>query len=951
MNTLHANFNGGELTPLMAGRFDTEKLRSGCATLKNFIVRPYGGVFKRPGTQFAGRVKTSADSTRCIAFKRSTSTNYILEIGDFYIRFWKGGTTPSQVSVSSVAAWAATTAYVVGDIRSSGGTNYYCKTAHTSGGSFSATNWYALSGFVFEIPTPWAKADVFGLQFRQINDVMFFTHPNYLPYRLSRFAETNWALELVPFTFAPTLDVNSERTTVKIEYNVSVWVTGTAYTVGSRVVGIDATANQLYTCISGHTANSGTQPGVGAGWATVWVQSVNGSTITSWATGTGYSVGNVRREEGVIYTCSVAHTSSAFTRPGIGFNWANFWTITSTDFDLGTINYTLKSSSALFTSSDVGNIWQVEIGALEYFRRVDLWTATPDISAAIFMQGDMLITTNWSVGNGPVGTLFLEISNDMANWVRIREWRLNNVNDGNISHTETAPSTGAYYRIGTVFTTAAQAGNYMKLEAISNSVKVPFLITSYTSTTSVVGTVTMPGSVILPYEAVGVNTTLFSKPAFSSTSGYPRTVAFHGGRLWFGGTSSNPGRIWGSEIDDFYSFLGGVLDTSAIDRTLAAQESNEIRWMTSRGKTLVIGTTGEEWTVDSGDTDSVLTSKNMRARRHTNNGSNGIPAELISDALLIVARGGRRVHEFAYQFSGDQFNSPDMNVLGEHITQGGIVQMAYQSTPDPILWCVIGNGMLAGFSYNREQQITAWHRHLTGEDAGDSFESVATIYGANVSDEVWFVVKRTIGGATVRNIERFDPAAFQWNTEQSGTMDGKTWLDCASTGVLASTVVNSGANCNISGFTSLNGRSVRMLAGLASPASSAVVSAGAATFTGYNATAATNPVIGLPIESVAQAMPLDVMLQDGTSQGRHWEPRRVQFMLNQSLGGTYSDSPSSTFYAIQYPDSTTTPYTGRVREHIPSAAGGVSETTFAIKHSDPYPFGMLGYILTSEVER
>jgi hypothetical protein len=98
-------------------------------------------------------------------------------------------------------------------------------------------------------------------------------------------------------------------------------------------------------------------------------------------------------------------------------------------------------------------------------------------------------------------------------------------------------------------------------------------------------------------------------------------------------------------------------------------------------------------------------------------------------------------------------------------------------------------------------------------------------------------------------------------------------------------------------------------------------------------------------------MPLDVMLQDGTSQGRHWQPRRVQFILNQSLGGTFADAPASTFDSINYPAGTTTPYTGRIREHISGAGGGVSETTFAIKHSDPYPFGMLGYILTSEVEK
>ena len=956
MNTLHANFNGGELTPLMGGRFDTDKLRSGCKTMKNFIVRPYGGVFKRPGTQYVGRVKTSSDSTRCIPFRRSTSTNYILEIGDFYMRFWKGGTSPSQVTVSGVTAWAATTAYVVGDIRSSGGTNYYCKTAHTSAGSFSGTNWYALTGSVFEIPTPWSKADIFAIQFTQINDVMFFTHPSYPPYRFSRFAETNCVLELVPFTFAPTLDVNTTRTAIQVQPNIPAWSNSvTSQSVGDRVTGITSPwINEVFTCVAAHnpstTAND--EPGIGSSYKSYWALGTSSVLAADWVTATAYVAGNLKRNNKVVYLCTANHTSSAATQPGVGGSWASFWTISTGDYDNGTLTYKLTSTDSVFTAADVGNTWLLEVGTQALYASLYLqFVGDLGITNAIFVQGDMLVSSNWTSSLGPIGTVYLETSDDMTTWRRVREWNLTNVSDGNISHTESAGDTGAYYRLGGTTTGAAGGSYYLKIEPVSNVIKLPFVISGYTSATQVTGSVVMPGNQRVPLQAVGISTTLYRKPAFSSTAGYPRSVGFHGSRLWFAGTSTNPGRLWASDTDNYYTFLNGTLDTSAIDRTLGAQESNEIRWIKSRGKMLVVGTTGEEWTIDSGDTDVVLTNTNVRARRHTNNGSSGIPAELISDALLMVARGGRRVHEFAYQFAGDIFTAPDMNVLAEHITQGGIVQTAYQSTPDPILWCVIGNGMLAGFSYSREQQITAWHRHLTGEDAGDAFESVATLYGSGVSDEVWFVVKRTIGGATVRNIERFDPASFQWNTEQAGTMDGKTWLDCASTGVLASTVVNSGANCNISGFTSLNGRSVRMLAGLASPASAAVVSAGAATFNGYNATAATNPVIGLPIESLIQSMPLDTMLQDGTSQGHHWEPRRVQFILNQCLGGGYADAPTSTFDPIGYPSGTTTPYTGRIREHIPGAGGGVSETTFAIKHSDPYPFGMLGYILTSEVER
>jgi len=58
-------------------------------------------------------------------------------------------------------------------------------------------------------------------------------------------------------------------------------------------------------------------------------------------------------------------------------------------------------------------------------------------------------------------------------------------------------------------------------------------------------------------------------------------------------------------------------------------------------------------------------------------------------------------------------------------------------------------------TYEREQDVVGWHRHTTD----GTFESVATIYGDD-GDEVWVVVKRTIGGVTKRFIELFDPT--QW---------------------------------------------------------------------------------------------------------------------------------------------------------------------------------------------
>lgn len=54
----------------------------------------------------------------------------------------------------------------------------------------------------------------------------------------------------------------------------SAWVSGTVYALGALVSGKAAGlyTHRVYQCLSDHTAASGDEPGVGATWATKWVQ-------------------------------------------------------------------------------------------------------------------------------------------------------------------------------------------------------------------------------------------------------------------------------------------------------------------------------------------------------------------------------------------------------------------------------------------------------------------------------------------------------------------------------------------------------------------------------------------------------------------------------------------------------------------------------------------------------
>lgn len=199
IRTLTRSFGGGELTPEFFGRIDDAKYQSGLALCRNFITLPHGPAANRPGFAYVRAVKTSAKRTRLIPFSYSTTQTMVLEFGDGYVRFHTQGAT---LNVSSVSAWVTATAYVIGDLRSNGGTNYYCTTAHTSG-TFATDlangYWYALSGTIYEIPTPYLEADLFDLHYVQSADVLTLCHPNYAPRELRRYGATNWQLATIAF--------------------------------------------------------------------------------------------------------------------------------------------------------------------------------------------------------------------------------------------------------------------------------------------------------------------------------------------------------------------------------------------------------------------------------------------------------------------------------------------------------------------------------------------------------------------------------------------------------------------------------------------------------------------------------------------------------------------------------------------------------------------------------
>lgn len=194
------SLNGGEISPEMFGQNDGVKYANCIGLCRNFIPKPQGPAENRSGFGFVREVKDSTKKTRVIPFTYNTTQTMLIELGAGYFRFHTQGAT---LLYTAPAAWGTGTAYVVGDMRSTAGTNYYCTTAHTSGTfatDLAAGKWYAMpASLVYEIPNPYAESDLFDIHYVQSADVLTLTHPGYAPRELRRNGASIWVLSTISF--------------------------------------------------------------------------------------------------------------------------------------------------------------------------------------------------------------------------------------------------------------------------------------------------------------------------------------------------------------------------------------------------------------------------------------------------------------------------------------------------------------------------------------------------------------------------------------------------------------------------------------------------------------------------------------------------------------------------------------------------------------------------------
>ena len=373
---------------------------------------------------------------------------------------------------------------------------------------------------------------------------------------------------------------------------------------------------------------------------------------------------------------------------------------------------------------------------------------------------------------------------------------------------------------------------------------------------------------------------------FSSSNNFPNCVTFFEERLVFAGTNNNPQKLFFSKSGDFEDMTTGTNAGDGLQFTIGSDQVNAIKYLKGL-RTLLIGTVGGEFVATASSSAEPITPTNIQIKRQAGYGTSDVDALLAGNRILFVQRAGKKIRELVFDFDTDGYIAPDLTLLAEHIAGSGVgtgfTNWTYQQEPDSIVWVVRSDGVLTGMTYQRGENVVAWHRHILGgafSTGSAVVESVAAISNSLASskgeDSLYMIVKRTINGGTKRYVEIMQPFDFADDVEDAWFLDSALQY-------------SGGATTSLSGLSHLEGQTVSILAN-GSTHPDKVVSSGAISLD----RSVTKATVGLKYTSALQTMRIESGSADGSAQGKVKRIQEITARFFQTVGAEIGSSSSNT---------------------------------------------------------
>lgn len=337
------------------------------------------------------------------------------------------------------------------------------------------------------------------------------------------------------------------------------------------------------------------------------------------------------------------------------------------------------------------------------------------------------------------GTLRLQRSiSEPGAWTNVTTYTSN----GTTSFSDGLDNQIIYYRLG--FST----GDYGSGTAEASMSYSNGGLTGIARITAVASSTSASAAVLTPFGATDESSD-WSEGEWSDYRGWPTAVAFYEGRLCWAGRD----RFWASISDEFASFDDTREgDSGPISRSIGSGPVDSVNWLLGLQR-LCLGTDGSEWTAHSSALDEPLSPTNFQLKEASTQGSAAVAAVKIDSRGIFVQRSGIRAFQLTSAGQDSiriDYAAEDMTAIVPEIGSPGIRRMAVQRQPDTRVHFVRDDGAVAVLIFDAVENVMCW---LEVETDG-TVEDVVVLPGM-IEDQVYYLVRRTIGSTTARYLEKW----------------------------------------------------------------------------------------------------------------------------------------------------------------------------------------------------
>lgn len=411
----------------------------------------------------------------------------------------------------------------------------------------------------------------------------------------------------------------------------------------------------------------------------------------------------------------------------------------------GTVgDITLTSSRPMFKPGHVGALFKIEssgqlvletfTGSLQESEYVRVIGVSQEGAANSSRSLILNISGTWS------GAIQLQRSvGEPGNWGDVAGYNYVS-NTTNELYNDYLDNQIVYYRFVVKAGAWVSGTANVSISANSGSIKGIARVTGFTSETQV-------SAIAIKSLGSTAASQNWYESEWSAARGFPLSPALYEGRLFWAGST----KIIGSVSDAYESFDNEIEgDSAPINRSIGRGPVDNVYWMLPLQR-LCFGTAGSEWTARSSSFDEPLTASNFNLKDPSTQGSANVPAVKVDTKGFFVQKSGDKLFQMIY--NGDttyDYESVSMMELAPEVGKPGIKRVAVQRQPDTRIHCVRADGKVAVLISQPAEEVLCWVEVET-----DGFVEDVFVLPGIAEDKLYYVVRRTVNGATVRYLEKW----------------------------------------------------------------------------------------------------------------------------------------------------------------------------------------------------